>query len=103
VVERLPALIQEALLGQFGRYCSQAQSAALGPLARQTLRQGNSIRVRLGEALAALALPGSRALALPRSRELGDEAGLLELRDGSQNLPDENRCRGGRAACGPQV
>ena len=46
------------------------------------------------QALPALALPGRHALPLPGSRQLSDEAGLLELRDGPQDLPDEDRGRG---------
>jgi len=45
-------------------------------------------------ALPALTLPGSHALSLPSGCQLGDEAGLLELRDGPQNLTDKNRSRG---------
>jgi hypothetical protein len=54
--------------------------SALGLLASEHLRQGDGIRVRLGQALPALTLPGSRALALPSSRQLGDEPSLLKLR-----------------------
>jgi len=84
VVERNASLVEEALLSHLGRHGPQAHLAALGPLARQTLRQGNSIRARLGEALAALALAGRLTLPLPSGRQLGNGRRLLELRDGPE-------------------
>ena len=44
-------------------------------------------------ALPALALPGRNALPLPSSRQLSDKSGLLELRDGPQDLKDQNSSR----------
>jgi len=43
-------------------------------------------------ATAAALLPG-RNLPISRSLHLGDQRGLLELRDGAEHLPNWDRCR----------
>src|SRR5208283_5764931 len=69
VVEWPAVFVQEALLGHLGRPGPPAELSAFGPLAGQMLRKGNSIRVRLVQALPALTLPGSHALTqLPQDR-----------------------------------
>ena len=70
-----------------------AETTAFGLPARQPLRQGDQIRARFGEALAALALAGRKPLPLPRCRELCHEGRLLELRDGTEDLAHQDGSR----------
>jgi hypothetical protein len=94
MVEGRAALVEIALGRHSARHPPQAHLAALGPLAAESLGQRDSLGVRLGQALSALTLAVRQALPLPSSRKLGNEASLLELRDGPQNLADEDGSRG---------
>jgi hypothetical protein len=92
VVEGHAALVQEALLSHLGGYGAQAHLAALGSLAAQ--RPGKGTASGLVSDRLLLAFAGSHTLSLASSRQLGDEAGLLELSNGPQDLADEDGSRG---------
>lgn len=78
---------------EFGRDLALGPLAPVDGIAGQPLRAGDHRGVALGVGLAAPAFAGIALLSLASAAQLRHKRGLLELTDGAQNLPDQDRGR----------